>query len=242
MRAADDEAIRDLPHFHDSRAWLGEFEQFAAEVETVYQTIVVPAMEHRHDNRPYAFMLRAYFMQCFSWIDWCSGYDAGTQEKQTQRMAVFIRRYLRRADGLPLDGKTANVAVNVWRHSLAHGPYLRMRTNRTTDYVAVAVWRAHDRAHWSIHGHVDQPSFDPITGEPWPVSDEEKEWAAQQQAYFDDLYRGERIFRYMQLGLLSFVGEVRDALGRYVAELDTSARLQTNYERRWKEIDHDEFT
>lgn len=70
-----------------------------------------------------------------------------------------------------------------------------------------------------------------------PGTEEEQ----RKQAYWDQLYPRGRVFRYMGLGLLNLVGDMRDTLGRYVADLDTRTPLQANDERRWKELDREEF-
>lgn len=208
-------AERSFDHFSETRWWLRELARFADEVRIIHRQQVVPAMEHRFDSSPFNLTLRAYVMHCFAWIDLASRYYSRSDD-QTQRMAAFLRRYM------GLDGRTALVVVNLWRHPLAHGPFPRpwldrpadadRGSSRVTDYWPLLSWQTTDEEH--LRFRADDP-------------DDQEDRAAM----------GDMSKRHtMDLGLLNLVAGVSAAIATYVEELDTDPTLQANYRARWNAL------
>lgn len=203
------------PARYVAQQWLRDFARFEHEIHKVYEELVLPIQKdlaadgtQGHPNvAPMNVTLRAYIAFCFSWIDMLSLLWSRSNH-QTRRMAAFMVRYM------DLDGRTASIAVNLWRHTLAHGPSPQSRRNRTSTYSPVFSWVLPKSQHLSI--------------EVWPDT------AAP-------LHIEGRIATNMFLGLLNLVAQVEDALQRYTQALDTDLSLQENLLRRIRSAPSDDF-
>jgi hypothetical protein len=223
MRIGDKEG-RSLPHHHETRWWLREMARFETEAREIYSQMVEPKKRHHYDSSPYNLTLRAYVMHCFSWIDLASQYYSQS-DTQTKRMEAFLRRYME------IDGESAHVVVNLWRHTLAHGPFPRARLHRpvrltptrscSTDYWPNLAWQTAKDEHLRIR----------MRQEDEDVGDEE----------YGVIYGDGRKARMMTLGLFNLIADSRTAIEKYVMELDGDERLQAAYDARWEEIAKESF-
>jgi hypothetical protein len=187
-------------HYGFTPWWLAHFASFDAEVRAVHDTLVVSAKCGPADV-PYKYTLWSYISRCFAFVDLFSRFWS-LSAKDTRRMAAFLRRYM------GLDGLTAHVAVNLWRHPLAHAPFPIGQMTEKVAYTPVPQWRVLPDEHLKIVKY-----------------HETDDWAVP----------GEPVRRYMHLGLLNFLADLDGALTRYVDELDTSPKLQAISDKRWRE-------
>jgi hypothetical protein len=103
---------------------LPELERLAAEVETVYRSLVLEGWTGPQHGLPDT--LYGYMMGAFARVDLYSAHWQGSSASQSKRMVSFMSTYMH------ADRFANSIAVHFWRHKLMHTASPRPLRNTKT--------------------------------------------------------------------------------------------------------------
>lgn len=160
-----------------------------------------------------------YLMVCLSKIDLLSAIWSGQvgSRGQTQRMMLFMEKYL-----YPGKSEEQGVAVQMFRHTLMHTGSLRFLYSRPRD--AKYTWRV----YWSsLPSHYTHFTI------------------TQEDAQYQDILGAINVtglstnpsFRALNISILQFAKDLRNAASSYVTDLLTDLALQSRYEKAMGSIE-----